>query len=123
MDVAASLNPDSRNIVMKKIEPGVVVLHTPREKCWGILDEISAAGVFLRGLDLNSFDVGVPTIVHDEPFVGLNDLFFPMWRIERINRDETSGAIPSLSDQVEQRTGRSLTELLGSKPEVLGLSS
>jgi hypothetical protein len=32
------------------ITPGaavVVVLHAPREKCWGILDEISPAGVFL----------------------------------------------------------------------------
>ena len=108
--------------MMKRIahgEPVVVVLHTPREKCWGMLDEISAAGVFLRGLELNSFDDWVHSIVHDEPFVGLNDLFFPMWRVERINRDETSGAIPSLSLQVEQRTGRTLTELLGRNPEAL----
>jgi hypothetical protein len=34
----------------------VIVLHTPREKCWGIIDEINPAGVFLRGLDLNAFD-------------------------------------------------------------------
>jgi hypothetical protein len=100
----------------KKVEPGdavVVVLHTPREKCWGILDEISAAGVFLRGLDLNSFDDWLRSIVHDEPFIGLNDLFFPTWRIERINRDETSGAIPSLWEQVEKRTGHSVAVLFG----------
>ena len=101
----------------------VIVLHTPREKCWGMLDEINATGVFLRGLDLNSFDDWVHSIVHGEPFVGLNDLFFPMWRVERINRDETSGAIPSLRLQVEQRTGRNLTELLGSNPEPVGLTS
>ena len=111
--------------MMKRIDRGqpvVVVLHTPREKCWGMLDEISAAGVFLRGLDLNSFDDWVHSIVHEEEFVGLNDLFFPMWRIERINRDETSGSIPSLSLQAEHRTGRSLTELLGRNPEALGLT-
>ena len=34
----------------------VIVLHTPREKCWGVLDELNQAGVFLRGLDLNAFD-------------------------------------------------------------------
>jgi hypothetical protein len=34
----------------------VIVLHSPREKCWGLLDEINQAGVFLRGLDLNAFD-------------------------------------------------------------------
>jgi len=54
-------------------EPVIVVLHTPREKCWGILDEISTAGVFLRGLDLNSFDDWLRSIVHKETFLGLND--------------------------------------------------
>jgi hypothetical protein len=100
----------------KRIEPGeliVLVLHAPREKCWGILDEINSAGVFLRGLELNSFDDWVHSIVHEEPFIGLNDLFFPTWRIERISKDETSGAILSLGEQVENRTGRSIAELLG----------
>ena len=89
-----------------------MVLHAPREKCWGILDEINQAGVFLRGLDLNSFDEWLRAITHDEPFVGLGDLFFPMWRVERISRDEASGEILSLREQVEQRTGRALEELI-----------
>ncbi len=90
----------------------MVVLHTPKEKCWGVLDEISAAGVFLRGLDLNAFDDWLAAVAHKEPFIGLTDLFFPMWRIERILRDETSGEIASLSEQVERRTGRKVNELL-----------
>jgi hypothetical protein len=90
----------------------VVVLHTPREKCWGILDEISAAGVFLRGLDLNAFDDWLRALVHEEPFVGFGDLFFPMWRIERISKDEAAAGIPSLCEQVERRTGRGIEELL-----------
>ncbi|MGB7926320.1 MAG: hypothetical protein WCF57_23975 [Pyrinomonadaceae bacterium] len=96
------------------IEPGaaiIVVLHSPREKCWGILDEISAAGVFLRGLDLNAFDDFVRAVAHDEPFIGLTDLFFPMWRVERLTRDEPAGGIPSLAEQFETRTGRILREL------------
>ena len=99
----------------KRIEPGapvVLVLHTPREKCWGILDEINPAGVFLRGLDLNAFDDWMRAVAHNEPFIGLNDLFFPMWRIERIAKDEASGEIPSLAEQVEKRTGQSIEELL-----------
>ena len=44
--------------------PVLLVLHTPREKCWGVLDEITAAGVFLRGLDLNAFDDWVSAVVH-----------------------------------------------------------
>lgn len=91
----------------------VLVLHSPREKCWGVLDEINAAGVFLRGLDLNAFDDWVHALAHDEPFIGFGDLFFPMWRIERISRDESAGGIPSLTEQFEQRTGRKVQELLG----------
>jgi len=80
-----------------------------------MLDEINQAGVFLRGLDLNSFDEWLRAIVHDEPFVGFGDLFFPLWRVERISRDESSGGIPSLREQVEQRTGRAVEELIGAR--------
>lgn len=88
----------------------IIVLHSPREKCWGVLDEISAAGVFLRGLDLNAFDDWVRAVAHDEPFMGPSDLFFPLWRVERIARDEAAGGVPSLGEQFEQRTGRKLQE-------------
>jgi hypothetical protein len=90
----------------------LLVLHSPREKCWGMLDEITAAGVFLRGLDLNGFDEWLRAIVHGEPFIGLSSLFFPMWRVERVSRDESTGGVPSLQQQVEQRTGRSLKEIM-----------
>jgi hypothetical protein len=95
------------------IEPGaavILVLHSPREKCWGMLCEINAAGVFLRGLDLNAFDDWVGAVLHEEPFIGLSDLFFPMWRVERLSKDESAGGILSLAEQFEQRTGRSLRE-------------
>ena len=101
----------------KRITAGesvVVVLHSPREKCWGLLDDINPAGVFLRGLDLNAFDDWVNSLAHAEPFIGLNDLFFPMWRVERVNRDESTLGIPSLATQAEHRTGKSLAELMRS---------
>ena len=97
------------------IGPGsavVIVLHTPREKCWGVLDELNQAGVFLRGLDLNAFDDWVSALVHNEPFIGFGDLFFPMWRVERISKDETAAGVPSLCEQVEKRTGLTIQELL-----------
>jgi hypothetical protein len=98
----------------------VIVLHSPREKCWGVLDEISHAGVFLRGLDLNAFDDWVSAVAHGEPFVGFGDLFFPMWRVERISRDEAAGRVPSLYEQVERRTGHTIEELLRSDSGKLG---
>jgi hypothetical protein len=91
----------------------VLVLHSPKEKCWGILDEISSAGVFLRGLDLNAFDGWVSAIIHQEPFVGFGDLFFPMWRVERISKDEASGGVPSLCEEVQRRTGQTIENLAG----------
>jgi hypothetical protein len=97
------------------VQPGsavILVLHSPREKCWGVLEEITQAGVFLRGLDLNAFDSWVHAVAHDEPFIGLGDLFFPMWRVERISKDEAAGEMPSLSQQVERRTGRPVSELV-----------
>lgn len=90
----------------------VIVLHSPREKCWGVLARVGAAGVFLRGLDLGAFDDWVRAVAHDEPFIGPSDLFFPMWRVERISRDEAAGGVPSLVEQFEQRTGRKLQEYL-----------
>lgn len=93
----------------------VIVLHSPREKCWGVLDEINQAGVFLRGLDLNAFDAWVSAIIHHEPFVGFGDLFFPMWRVERISKDEAAGGVPSLCEQVEKRTGHKIEEMLGTE--------
>jgi hypothetical protein len=97
-----------------KIESGsavVIVLHSPREKCWGVLNEINAAGIFLRGIDLNAFDDWTSAISHDEPFIGLTEVFLPMWRVERLSRDETHAGIPSLAAQFEQRTGKSIVDM------------
>ncbi|HEY9500661.1 MAG TPA: hypothetical protein VIR01_03390 [Pyrinomonadaceae bacterium] len=96
----------------RKGTPILIVLQSPREKCWGVLDDITTAGVFLRGLDLNAFDEWIHAIVHDEATVGLGSLFFPMWRVEKVAMDESLAGIPSLADQVEQRTGRKLEDLV-----------
>ncbi len=98
---------------MPKIEAGemiILIMHSPREKVWGVLHEINGAGAFVRGIDLNAFEDYITAIVHNEPFISLNDQFFPLWRIERLSRDEPSGDVPSLVEQFEYRTGFSITE-------------
>lgn len=107
------MNADKRRSLQSGT-PVVIVLHSPREKIWGLLDEITMAGVFLRGLDLNAFDDWVRAVAHDEPFIGVGDLFLPMWRIERLSKDEAAGGIPSLYEQADQRTGGKGIELLES---------
>jgi hypothetical protein len=97
-----------------KIESGeivIVVLHSPREKIWGIVQEISAAGVYIRGIDLNAFNEFVRSAQNGEHLYGFSNIFFPMWRIERLSRDERDGDIPSLLDQFESRTGLRIEEI------------
>jgi len=88
-------------------ESVVLVLHTPREKLLGVLDEINQSGVFVRAIDLEYFDDWCASIANDEPYLPMSDYFVPMWRLERITRDDGT---PSMADLFEQRTGRLLGE-------------
>lgn len=99
----------------KGIVPGVpvvVVLHSPREKYWGLLTEVRTSGVFMKCLDINAVEDWSRAVVRGEEFVGPTDQFFPMWRVERLTRDERSGEIPSMREGFEARTGRSLNEFM-----------
>ena len=90
--------------------PVVLYLHTPREKLWGLVLQINASGVFLRGIDLNTFDDWTQMLAKGERNIGLNHVFFPMWRIERIALDERIDDIPSLADKFHERVGLSIDE-------------
>jgi hypothetical protein len=91
----------------------IVSLHSPKEKIWGQLVSMNAAGVTIRGIDINSFDDFVIQVLHPEgERVGLPTLFFPMTRIERIALDEPSGSIPSLAEVFQQKVRRSLHDYL-----------
>jgi hypothetical protein len=88
----------------------IIVLRDPREKLLGVLDEINAAGITMRGIDLSYYDDWVQSIVKDEPYLPMNDYFLPMWRVERVMRDESSGEVGSMAEQFEKRTGKRLDE-------------
>lgn len=87
-----------------------IILHSPREKLLGVLSEIGAAGITMRGIDLDYFDDWTRAMVAGEPRLSMVDYFFPMWRVERIIRDERNGEIPSMAEQFMARTGRRLDE-------------
>ena len=91
-------------------ETVIIILHTPREKLVGILDDISAAGVSMRGIDLDYFEDWSRSIAAGEQYLAMTDYYFPMWRVERMTRDEPNGDIPSMAEQFEQRTGRTIFE-------------
>lgn len=100
--------------VVRRGELVIATLREPREKLWGVLDAITDAGVYLRGVDVNSFDELARANAAGEAVFGITDLFFPLWRVERIARDSRSGTIPSLAEQFATRTGRSASEVFAS---------
>jgi len=96
-----------------KIENGsavVVLLQNPREKIFGTLLDLSSAGLHVRGIDLNYFDEWIKAIKNEEPYLPMQDSFYPMWRVERVTLDTGSEGLPSMSEQFEERTGTALAE-------------
>lgn len=94
--------------------PIVLYLHTPKEKVWGLLVSLTPAGVILHGLDLVTFDEWMRQEARgDEPLIGLCTIFYPMSRLERLERDDALGTLPSYAERFEREVGRSVFEVLG----------
>lgn len=85
----------------------VVVLHSPRERVWGCLLGLDAAGIALRGLELSPWEE-VLTLVRTDQMdqVALGTRFLPMHRIEAMYLDEASSGAPSLAEVFQHRTGQ-----------------
>jgi hypothetical protein len=92
----------------------IVSLILPKEKVWGQILMLEPKGVTVRGIGLEAFDDLIRQIIQqEETAVGLNTLFFPMHRVERIALDEPSGSIPSLSQRFRSKVGLTIQEYLG----------
>jgi hypothetical protein len=92
--------------------PLIVYLHSPREKMWGLLAELNATGVYIHGIDLNTFEDWILMVVRGERNIGLSHVFFPMWRVERITLDESVDDIPSMAERFYSRVGLTIDEYL-----------
>ena len=88
----------------------LVTLNSPREKFFGAVLAVAAAGVSLRGIDLNSVDDFTRQVKAGEP-VAPHVVFFPMHRVERIELDLRNGEIPSLQERFVDRLGGSFHSL------------
>lgn len=92
----------------------IVNLVSPKEKFWGVLRSLSAAGLTIRGINLDSYQDWVAQIARkDEPALDLVTMFFPMFRLERLFVDEAVGAVKSYSDHFEDVVGIRPEEYLG----------
>ena len=99
--------------------PVVLYLQNPKEKLWGILIGLLPSGVMVRGIDLVAFDDWMRQEARgDEPYLGLTTLFYPMSRVERMEKDESLGPISSYTARFQLQVGRSVHEVLGlAEPE------
>jgi hypothetical protein len=94
--------------------PVILYLQAPKEKVWGLLLSLSPAGVVVRGLDLVVFDDWMRQEARGEDAgLGLATIFYPMYRLERMERDETVGTLSSYADRFRREVGRTVLEVAG----------
>ena len=103
--------------MIEGFEPNALVivnLINPKEKFFGVLASLSAAGVTMKAINLDSFEDWIRQIAHDEePNIDILTMFFPLFRVERIFLDEPAGAIRSYSQRFEDVVGSPIREYLG----------
>ena len=99
------------------MNPGSIVLlylTDPGEKYWGVVENLHAAGVTIRGINLSSFEDWLGEMAGEgEPTLTLATVFFPLHRIMRMALDEPMGQVESLGQSFERRVGTSVEALLG----------
>ena len=98
-------------------EPGSLVilfLHSPKERVWGVLQRIDASGIWLEGINLDSFEDWARQVGRDrKPSIALSVVFYPMHRTEKVLLDRTGPGEPSLGDRFRSLVGMNVEEYLG----------
>ena len=89
----------------------IVNLVQPKEKFFGLLRALSAAGVTMRAVNLDSFDDWVRQIARgEESEIEMVTMFVPLFRVERIFLDEEAGMVKSYGQRFQDVVGRSVSD-------------
>jgi hypothetical protein len=119
--VSPSAEADVSLNVIGEFELVILHLNDPTEKFWGLLLRLDGVGLWLRGLNLASFDDWLSEAARNEgQGVGLSTMFVPMRRVERLFLDEQVGAVESYSQRFERRVGVSVIAYLDLTEQELG---
>lgn len=97
----------------------LLTLHSPRQKFFGLLLELTGAGVALCGIPLDALEDLARQLRAGEP-AGPTTLFFPMHRVDRMEIDGPSGDVPSLAEHFAAKAGRTVAEVFGSEIDLSG---
>jgi len=106
---------ENKKKYVKELKKAIVILslHSPKEKVWGLLLNINQAGVWIHGIDINSFEDWSRQIASKkDQSMGLSTMFFPMIRLEKIIVDENVGSVKSFSTQFFERVGKDVMEMI-----------
>ncbi|MEO8033865.1 MAG: hypothetical protein ABI837_05490 [Acidobacteriota bacterium] len=104
--------------MIEGFEPSSLILLNlvnPREKFFGVLAALSAAGVTVKAVNLDSFDDWIRQLARDdedERTIDLVTMFVPLFRVERIFLDEPAGAIRSFGQRFEDVVGMTVQQYL-----------
>lgn len=90
----------------------LLTLHSPRQKFFGQLLELSTCGVGLRGVPVESLE-DLARQIRGGEHAGASTLFFPMHRVERMELDEPTGELPSLGESFAESAGCSVAAVFG----------
>ncbi len=91
----------------------IVNLISPKEKFFGRLRALSAAGVTMQAVNLDSFDDWIHQIARaEEAEIEMVTMFVPLFRVERIFLDEPAGSVKSYSQRFAQVVGQEVDEYL-----------
>lgn len=91
----------------------IVSLVAPHQRFIGRLLGIEPAGVTVRGIDMDGFEDWVGHVASaDEAGVHPTTTFFPLHRVEKMIRDESTAALLSFADAFRKRVGRPIESYL-----------
>lgn len=92
----------------------IVNLVNPKEKFFGVLRALSAAGLTVRAINLDSFDDWIHQIARaEEAEIEMMTMFVPLFRVERVFLDEPAGAVKSYSQRFHDVVGTTVAQHLG----------
>lgn len=98
------------------LAPGsAVILHlqAPKEKIFGVLISLSPAGIVIHGLDLEAFEDWMRQEARGEDGLSPGTFFFPLARVVRMDRDDSTPGLPGCADRFCAATGRTVWDVTG----------